>query len=86
MEVPYFQYMNMALPSQRFQVWIILICVFLQTDEEWIPDVPDKSVEFGILPTEIRRLVDRRKQVKQLMKQADLNPDLKLQVSTHFQR
>ncbi|XP_071798357.1 DNA polymerase alpha catalytic subunit-like [Asterias amurensis] len=49
------------------------------TDEEWIPEVPDKSVEFGILPTEIRRLVDRRKQVKQLMKQADLNPDLKLQ-------
>ncbi|XP_032764158.1 DNA polymerase alpha catalytic subunit-like isoform X2 [Rattus rattus] len=33
----------------------------------------------GILPREIRKLVERRKQVKQLMKQQDLNPDLVLQ-------
>lgn len=34
----------------------------------------------GILPKEIRKLVERRKQVKQLMKQQDINPDLYMQV------
>lgn len=34
----------------------------------------------GILPKEIRKLVERRKQVKQLMKQQDINPDAYLQV------
>lgn len=37
----------------------------------------------GILPKEIRKLVERRKQVKQLMKQQDINPDAYLQVGTH---
>lgn len=37
----------------------------------------------GILPKEIRKLVERRKQVKQLMKQQDINPDLYLQVHAH---
>ncbi|XP_033988518.1 LOW QUALITY PROTEIN: DNA polymerase alpha catalytic subunit [Trematomus bernacchii] len=44
-----------------------------------IPEVPDQSLEMGILPKEIRKLVERRKQVKQLMKQQDLNSDLYLQ-------
>lgn len=35
----------------------------------------------GILPKEIRKLVERRKQVKQLMKQQDINPDLYMQVT-----
>ncbi|KAJ8030159.1 DNA polymerase alpha catalytic subunit [Holothuria leucospilota] len=48
-------------------------------DEDWIPGVPDSDLPAGILPTEIRRLVERRKQVKQLMKTPDLNQDLKLQ-------
>lgn len=34
----------------------------------------------GVLPKEIRKLVERRRQVKQLMKQPDLNPDLYMQV------
>lgn len=34
----------------------------------------------GILPKEIRKLVERRRHVKQLMKQQDLNPDLYMQV------
>ncbi|XP_041067898.1 DNA polymerase alpha catalytic subunit isoform X1 [Carcharodon carcharias] len=46
---------------------------------EEIPEVPDQNQEMGILPKEIRKLVERRRQVKQLMKQADLNPDLYLQ-------
>ncbi|XP_062235856.1 DNA polymerase alpha catalytic subunit isoform X1 [Platichthys flesus] len=48
-------------------------------EPEEIPEVPDSTLEMGILPKEIRKLVERRKQVKQLMKQQDLNPDLYLQ-------
>ncbi|PNJ64458.1 LOW QUALITY PROTEIN: POLA1 isoform 3 [Pongo abelii] len=48
-------------------------------EQEQIPELPDPSLEMGILPREIRKLVERRKQVKQLMKQQDLNPDLILQ-------
>uniref|UniRef100_A0A671XBY9 DNA polymerase n=1 Tax=Sparus aurata TaxID=8175 RepID=A0A671XBY9_SPAAU len=44
-----------------------------------IPEVPDSDLDMGILPKEIRKLVERRKQVKQLMKQQDINPDLYLQ-------
>lgn len=51
-----------------------------EVDEiEEIPEIPDSSLEMGILPKEIRKLVERRKQVKQLMKQQDINPDLHLQ-------
>lgn len=46
---------------------------------EEIPEIPDSSLEMGILPKEIRKLVERRKQVKHLMKQQDINPDLYLQ-------
>ncbi|KAJ8794650.1 hypothetical protein J1605_003121 [Eschrichtius robustus] len=48
-------------------------------EQEQIPELPDPSLEMGILPREIRKLVERRRQVKQLMKQQDLNPDLALQ-------
>ncbi|XP_033706019.1 DNA polymerase alpha catalytic subunit isoform X3 [Tursiops truncatus] len=48
-------------------------------EQEQIPELPDPSLEMGILPREIRKLVERRRQVKQLMKQQDLNPDLVLQ-------
>ncbi|XP_068566425.1 DNA polymerase alpha catalytic subunit [Cebidichthys violaceus] len=46
---------------------------------EEIPEIPDTNLEMGILPKEIRKLVERRKQVKQLMKQQDINPDLYMQ-------
>lgn len=52
-------------------------------DADEIPEVPDTDLEMGVLPKEIRKLVERRRQVKQLMKQPDLNPDLYLQVSAH---
>uniref|UniRef100_A0A8C7JRZ9 DNA polymerase n=1 Tax=Oncorhynchus kisutch TaxID=8019 RepID=A0A8C7JRZ9_ONCKI len=48
-------------------------------DPDEIPEVPDADLEMGILPKEIRKLVERRKQVKQLMKAQDINPDLYLQ-------
>ncbi|XP_028289238.1 DNA polymerase alpha catalytic subunit isoform X2 [Parambassis ranga] len=50
-----------------------------EDEPEEIPEIPDSSLEMGILPKEIRKLVERRKQVKQLMKQQDINPDLYLQ-------
>ncbi|XP_072306789.1 DNA polymerase alpha catalytic subunit [Eucyclogobius newberryi] len=46
---------------------------------EEIPEIPDPSLEMGILPKEIRKLVERRKQVKQLMKQQDITTDQYLQ-------
>lgn len=57
-----------------------ICCVYQDGEQEQIPELPDPSLEMGILPREIRKLVERRKQVKQLMKQQDLNPDLILQV------
>ncbi|XP_063063465.1 DNA polymerase alpha catalytic subunit [Engraulis encrasicolus] len=48
-------------------------------DGDEIPEVPDPDLDMGVLPKEIRKLVERRKQVKQLMKQQDLNPDLYMQ-------
>lgn len=51
-----------------------------EDEQEEIPEIPDSNLEMGILPKEIRKLVERRKQVKQLMKQQDINPDVYLQV------
>ncbi|KAG8450588.1 hypothetical protein GDO86_003019 [Hymenochirus boettgeri] len=48
-------------------------------EQEEIPELPHPDLDMGILPREIRKLVERRRQVKQLMKQSDLNPDLHLQ-------
>ncbi|KAM3592904.1 uncharacterized protein V6R79_001516 [Siganus canaliculatus] len=50
-----------------------------EDDPEEIPEIPDSCLEMGILPKEIRKLVERRKQVKQLMKQQDINTDLYMQ-------
>lgn len=58
-----------------------LLCVFKDEEQEQIPELPDPNLDMGILPREIRKLVERRKQVKQLMKQQDLNSDLVLQVN-----
>ncbi|XP_072546026.1 DNA polymerase alpha catalytic subunit isoform X2 [Salminus brasiliensis] len=50
-----------------------------EEDVNEVPELPDPDLEMGVLPKEIRKLVERRRQVKQLMKQPDLNPDLYLQ-------
>lgn len=49
------------LGNQRLKLCISFI--FLQADEEDIVELPDPDLEPGILPTEIRKLVERRKQV-----------------------
>ena len=47
-------------------------------EEPVLPDVPDVGLKVGILPTEIRKLVDKRKQVKLLLKQPNLTAELKV--------
>lgn len=42
--------------------------------------IPAQDEKPGILPTEIRKLVESRRQVKQLMLDKNLSPDLKMQV------
>lgn len=60
---------------------ISFVPLWRQEDEtEEVPEIPDPSIDMGILPKEIRKLVERRKQVKQLMKQQDINPDVYMQV------
>ncbi|KAF5306657.1 hypothetical protein FQA39_LY08846 [Lamprigera yunnana] len=41
--------------------------------------LPDQNIPQGILPTEIRKLVESRREVKKLMNSPDLSPDLKMQ-------
>ncbi|XP_076323971.1 DNA polymerase alpha catalytic subunit isoform X2 [Tachypleus tridentatus] len=53
---------------------------FTNDEEDEIQvELPDPSLEPGVLPTEIRKLVESRRQVKQLMKNSDLSTDLQLQ-------
>jgi DNA polymerase elongation subunit (family B) len=44
-------------------------------------ELPSDGLEAGILPTEIRKLVERRREVKKLMKNPDFSSDVKMQVS-----
>lgn len=69
-------------PHSQFHTCNSYFLLQQEDEAEEIPEIPDPSLEMGILPKEIRKLVERRKQVKQLMKQQDLNPDLYLQVRT----
>ncbi|CAL7943529.1 unnamed protein product [Xylocopa violacea] len=41
--------------------------------------VPESHLEPGIIPTEIRKLVESRKEVKKLMKASNISPELKMQ-------
>ena len=43
-------------------------------------DLPDQDLEPGVLPTEIRKLVQSRKQVKGLMKDPNLSKEVYMQV------
>jgi DNA polymerase alpha subunit A len=51
-----------------------------QDGEEKIPDPPPKEVPSGVLPRLIANLVNRRKQVKSLMKDKSATPSKLLQV------
>lgn len=46
---------------------------------EDLPELPDSAVEQGILPQQLRRLVESRREVKKLMAAPDLAPELQMQ-------
>ncbi|KAI8124623.1 DNA polymerase alpha catalytic subunit [Lucilia cuprina] len=46
---------------------------------EDLPTLPESSVEQGILPQQLRRLVESRREVKKLMAAPDLSPELQMQ-------
>lgn len=48
-------------------------------DDDFHVELPESGLEPGILPTEIRKLVESRRQVKTLMKQKNLSHELKMQ-------
>ncbi|XP_021916659.1 LOW QUALITY PROTEIN: DNA polymerase alpha catalytic subunit [Zootermopsis nevadensis] len=50
-----------------------------ENEEEIQVELPSPGLEAGILPTEIRKLVESRCEVKKLMKNPDLTPDVKMQ-------
>lgn len=52
----------------------------MEKDEDSIPEVPDKAVSPGILPRLIAHLVDRRREVKKLMKDKKATEVQKAQV------
>ena len=49
------------------------------TGDEFIPELPEDGSEQGVLPTEIRKLVESRRAVKKLLQNPDLSEELKLQ-------
>lgn len=52
--------------------------------EDNVPDVPDANVAQGLLPRLLKTLVDRRRQVKKLMKDPKLSNTEKMQVRFFF--
>ena len=55
-----------------------------EEEDEQSMVLPPTDLEPGILPTEIRKLVESRRQVKQLMKMPDISQEQLMQVTTTF--
>lgn len=55
-----------------------------EEEDEQSMVLPPTDLEPGILPTEIRKLVESRRQVKQLMKVSDISQEQLMQVTTSF--
>lgn len=54
--------------------------VFQTEDELLNIELPSPDLKPGILPTEIRKLVESRRQVKSMMKEKGLSPEQMMQV------
>ncbi len=50
-------------------------------DEDFIPEVPAQDTDPGVLPTEIRKLVESRRVVKGLLKDAGLSAEQRMQLN-----
>ena len=51
-----------------------------QDDDEVSLEMPPDDLETGVLPMEIKKLVDRRREVKKLMKNSNNTPEEMMQV------
>ncbi|XP_012251179.2 DNA polymerase alpha catalytic subunit isoform X2 [Athalia rosae] len=74
---------NSLYPSiiQEYNICFTTIAGAAHSDDT-DPSVPETSLEPGIIPTEIKKLVESRVQVKNLMKTPNISPELKLQYNT----
>ncbi|TDG45874.1 hypothetical protein AWZ03_007729 [Drosophila navojoa] len=70
---------NSLYPSIIQEYNICFTTVQQPHDADQLPVLPDSSAEPGILPTQLRRLVESRRQVKKLMAVPDLSPELHMQ-------
>lgn len=68
---------NSLYPS-IIQEYNICFTTIPNTEDENVT-LPDKNLPTGILPTEIRKLVESRREVKKLMKNPDISNDLRMQ-------
>ena len=58
----------------------VMVRIFTNCHIVFHPDIPDTSLAAGILPVEIRKLVQSRKQVKGLMKEKGITKEQYMQV------
>ncbi|XP_052126861.1 DNA polymerase alpha catalytic subunit isoform X1 [Frankliniella occidentalis] len=72
---------NSLYPSiiQEYNICFTTVNVTHNSNDDIEPDLPPSTVEPGILPTEIRKLVESRREVKKLMKNPDLSSEVRMQ-------
>lgn len=70
---------NSLYPSIIQEYNICFTTVPQPDKEEELATLPDSSIDAGILPRQIRRLVESRREVKKLMATPELEPELKMQ-------
>lgn len=70
---------NSLYPSIIQEYNICFTTIAPTNDPNELPLPPDSSLELGILPRQIRRLVESRRNVKSLMAKPNLTPELKMQ-------
>ncbi|KHJ48876.1 DNA polymerase [Trichuris suis] len=68
---------NSLYPSiiQEYNICFTTVDTKPKAGGDWIPSLPDSSIPTGVLPCEIKRLVQSRRQVKQLMN-SSCSPEL----------
>ncbi|XP_043654928.1 DNA polymerase alpha catalytic subunit [Drosophila teissieri] len=70
---------NSLYPSIIQEYNICFTTVQQPVDADELPTLPDSKTEAGILPLQLKRLVESRKEVKKLMAAPDLSPELQMQ-------
>ncbi|KAH8369301.1 hypothetical protein KR009_007459, partial [Drosophila setifemur] len=70
---------NSLYPSIIQEYNICFTTVQQPVDADELPTLPDSKAEPGILPLQLKRLVESRREVKKLMAAPDLSPELQMQ-------